>query len=653
MPESKPSSKRSDRARLFEAATPTSATPGPTAPAAFEASESRPGVCTRRDGICRRTAHSAVSALLLSLAVVAGLTQSGCTADRDSPSAGRPVAERGDGYVTSDACHACHPAEHASWSDSFHRRMTQLPSDDAVLAPFRDNRVEVAGQRFVLGREGDAFVVTDQGGRTREVVMTTGAHHFQAYWYSTGHGRELALFPFMFKVAEQRWLPFNALVLTPPSHPQHTAGGEWNEVCVACHSVRGRPRVSSEAPPDTRVAELGIACESCHGPGAEHVRVNRDPLRRWRLRLAGGADDTIVNPARLSPLRSAQVCGQCHAVQGLGDWERWLADGAPFLPGEDLFARRVQRHADEPGSRATRFWPDGRVRVGGREYPGITESACFASGELDCTTCHRLHQSPDDERPASVWADDQLAPGMRGDTACVGCHPAYADETTLAAHTHHGVDSPGSRCMACHMPKNAFGLHKATRSHHIASPSVEETVEAGRPNACSLCHLDRTLAWAADRLEAWYGAPRPDLDERARTLAVGPAWVLAGDANQRALAGWHMGDAAAQKASGTEWMAPYLAHLLRDPYEANRAVALAALRTLPGFEGHDIDYVAAWPNGVAADALGIQRAWLAGSATRAGAARPELLLLEDGTLDVSAAARLTAERDTRPIYLAE
>jgi hypothetical protein len=253
------------------------------------------------------------------------------------------------------------------------------------------------------------------------------------------------------------------------------------------------------------------------------------------------------------------------------------------------------------------------------------------------------------------WADDQLGADMRGDRACLGCHPGLEAEAARTAHTHHAVDSPGSRCMSCHMPKNAFGLHKATRSHFIASPTARETAELGRPNACNLCHLDRTVAWTADQLEAWYGQPAPPLEPDDLEVAAGVAWVLKGDANQRALAGWHMGDEAAQLASGTDWMAPYLAHLLRDGYEANRAVARKSLRTLPGFADFEVDYITDWPKGVDERALEIQRIWLrqGEGGDRTGAARPELLLREDGSLDVEAAAELARRRDNRPIYLAE
>lgn len=583
------------------------------------------------------------------LAAIA-LLGAGCHVERpESP--GTPVARRSDGYVSSDACQACHPGEYASWRRSYHRRMTQRASAEAVVAPFDDVVLEIHGRTLRLSVEDGAYWVAIDGAERRRVVMTTGSHHFQAYWFETGKGRQLGLFPMMYKRAERRWLPFDALVLTPPDYPQHERGGEWNELCIVCHSTHGEPRVVDGQPVDTRVAEFGIACESCHGPGEEHVRANQNPIRRLALHLGDGHDDTITHPGRLSPVRSAQVCGQCHAVQGLADPERWLREGERYRPGDDLFATRILARADDPGSPETRFWPDGRVRVGGREYSGIVESACFASGELTCLSCHRMHQERDDPRPAEEWADDQLGVGMRSDAACLGCHAQFEAAAAQRAHSHHDSASPGSRCQACHMPHSAFGLHKATRSHHIASPTASETVQTGRPNACNLCHLDRTLAWTAEQLERWYGTPQPELSERDRSVATGVHWVLSGDANQRALAGWHMGYGPAQLASGTDWMPPYLVHLIRDPYEVNRAVGLAALRTLPGFESREVDYMR-WPDGVNEATRSIHRSWLERSPRELGP-RPELLLLENGVLDVEAARRLNAERDRRAIYLAE
>ena len=40
----------------------------------------------------------------------------------------RPTLTRDGGYLTSNACGECHPKQHASWHQSFHRTMTQVAS---------------------------------------------------------------------------------------------------------------------------------------------------------------------------------------------------------------------------------------------------------------------------------------------------------------------------------------------------------------------------------------------------------------------------------------------------------------------------------------------------------------------------------------------
>ena len=83
---------------------------------------------------------------------------------------------------------------------------------------------------------------------------------------------------------------------------------------------------------------------------------------------------------------------------------------------------------------------------------------------------------------------------------------------------------------------------KAMRSHTISNPNVNESLDpVGRPNACNLCHLDKTLAWTADALNRQYGQPIPELSAEQKEIAAGVLWALQGDAGQRALAAWNMG----------------------------------------------------------------------------------------------------------------
>jgi len=382
-------------------------------------------------------------------------------------------------------------------------------------------------------------------------------------------------------VAEKKWAPVQSTFLLPPDTGQFYAAGEWNGACMDCHVTQGRSRFVAGSKFDSQVSEFGLACEACHGEGGEHIAANRNPLRRFALHLTGGADATIANPARMPGPQSALVCGQCHSIwafSGMADKIAWNRSGTKFQPGEAELAQRwvVQPGGtDHPAQRAMlqetnphffgdRFWGDGMVRVTGRELNGTMASPCYKGGA--CLSCHEMHPAGGAARAVKAWATDQLKPGMDSDTACLQCHQKI--NVSRAAHTHHAAGSPGGSCLNCHMPHTTYGLLRAIRSHQVSSPTVRESTEFDRPNACNLCHLDRTLAWTAERLGAWYGQKTPELSRDDHEVSAAVQWLVKGDAAQRALVVWSMGWAPAQQAAGRDWLYPHVILTLQDPYAA-------------------------------------------------------------------------------------
>ncbi len=589
---------------------------------------------------------------------------------RDVPTRARPLIEPADGYVGSAHCRSCHPHEHATWHGSFHRTMTQVATRAAIQVEFDRLELDWFGEPVVFEWRGDRLWVDfHRKGRdprhiVRPVEQLTGSHHFHVFWYSTGNQRELAPVPLCYKLEERIWLPLTAVFVLPPEFRDPPEPGAWNRNCHMCHATHVRPRVDLDRS-DTHVSELGIACEACHGPGLDHVAANKNPARRYSQWLTDGGDDTIVNPDRLNRARSAQVCGQCHSVNILRHefFDSWREDGLRYRPGEELRQTNLVITAatrDAPELRRTlqnnphffesSFWPDGQVRVSGREYNGMVSSPCYTHGDaerqIDCTSCHELHP---DEGDLAAWRDDQLKPGMRGNAACTQCHGELAEDGALTAHTHHEAGSTGSNCYNCHMSHTSFGLMKAERSHEITSPDVAVELRTGRPNACNQCHLDKPLGWTARHLQERWGVAAPELDEEQREVAAGARWLLTGDAGQRVLAAWSAGWEPAQRASGSNWLAPYLARLLDDPYYVVRFNAARSLRTL-GAEGELEGYDFLAPQ---ADARRIgERVHAAWSRGYGGGAVPAVLVAEDGSL-LPAFAKLYARRDDRPVYLAE
>jgi hypothetical protein len=604
----------------------------------------------------------------------------------------RPVQIPQEGYVSSKACQSCHPSQYGAWYASYHRTMTQVATPETVVADFDRVRVDaVPGRPMFLERRGRElwaeFDQPDWDGTgsappriSRRVVMTTGSHHQQIYWYSTGHGRVLGQLPAIRLIADQQWIPRYAATMHPPGLSLYSESGSWNGICVACHTTQGRTGFSTpfgtealfSQKVDTKATEFGISCEACHGPAEAHTRANESPMRRYGLHLTGRADPTIVQPTRLNPRLSSQVCGACHSVWEFYDQaaERQAnSSGLPYRPGDELsktrFIVQPTRNMDSPTLKALLeadptfldgvFWSDGMPRAGGREYNSLLESPCFKDATDDartmtCFSCHTMHQTPEDPRPVKEWAAGQLTPQVKENDTCVQCHEPIG--RNIAAHSKHKVESTGSSCYNCHMPFTSYGLLKTTRSHQISSPTVQATLQTGRPNACNLCHLDKTLAWSAERLNQWYGTPVPEMTEDNRTIAASVVTMLKGDAGQRAIIAQAMGWRPAQQASGTSWMPPYLSLLMNDPYDAVRYTTGRSLKLLPGYEGFAYDFVAPPEQRLARRKQALER-WAALRQQQGRRTDPELLFTPEGSFTAGTIDRLLAQRDQRPIFYRE
>ena len=100
------------------------------------------------------------------------------------------------------------------------------------------------------------------------------------------------------------------------------------------------------------------------------------------------------------------------------------------------------------------------------------------------------------------------------------CHKDKVDNPT--EHTHHKADSPGNKCIACHMPTTEFARMRRS-DHSMLPPAPAATIAFKSPNACNLCHQDKTPQWADEWVRKWrardYQAPmlrRASLIDAAR-----------------------------------------------------------------------------------------------------------------------------------------
>ncbi|HKQ58943.1 MAG TPA: cytochrome c3 family protein [Candidatus Eisenbacteria bacterium] len=484
-------------------------------------------------------------------------------------------------YTTSRSCVLCHPGRYETWHRTFHRTMTQPATRATVLGDFENASLTYQGSTSRFTRDGDRFTIeclSPAGVMERNpVVMTVGSRRVQQYVTRIGD-RHVRL-PLAWNIEERRWVHLNGAFLHPDGSDFNTHRADWDNNCIFCHNVKGQPRYDEATGTfDARVAEMGIACEACHGPADLHVRRNADPLRRYLLYL-GGRDPTVLSPREMTATRQVELCGHCHG-QRLPNPPARLAEflmvGDPYTAGEDLgeFTTPIAAHTELPGlDLSVRFWKDGTPRLTAYEYQGLLLSKEHAGTDLTCVSCHSMHGG--DPR-------GMIRPAMRGPEGCLQCHEAIGRD--VETHTHHDPQGTGSDCYACHMPPTTYGLLAVHPSHRITNPDPSRAWRYDMPEACTLCHTDRSAAWAARAARDHYGpgvsaeppaGAAPAVAENVRAL-------LGGDVVQRAVAVEALTAERSYTADATArlWAVPFLLLTMEDRYPAVRHFAYRGLVSL-------------------------------------------------------------------------
>jgi predicted CXXCH cytochrome family protein len=624
---------------------------------------------------------------LLGLVVVAALGGGWWLLARAAPTNAGPADWSAVASVSSSDCFKCHADHHASWHRSYHRTMTREATPADVKGDFENATYDYQGLRTRLLRRGSSFYmetvdpdwallraragpggqgVPKPGYTTFSVDRLVGSHWVQEYLHRAANGRYVRL-PVLYHIVEKRWSHAHGAFLAPESDDfwGKSRGFAWNDTCLYCHNtgpsknpVRGRG--GAVVGYQTEVAELGISCEACHGPGGEHVRLNRNPARRLALQNSEKGDPSIVHPARLPVSRRDEICARCHGalVPRAQAWDP-LTQRDPFIPGFELTrfnhffwsekeqARLAGMRPQEPipGTEPIdgRFWGDGTPLTTALEYNGMALSPCYQNGQgqLSCLSCHSMHTAD---------PNFMLKPGMQTNEACYQCHAGYRER--LAEHTRHRAGSPGSLCYNCHMPHQVYSLLTTHRSHRIGVPLVKDSLGLGKPHACNLCHLDRSLGWTQEQLARWPGQKhkeRQKLSALEESVSSALLLLTRGDARSRAVVAGAFSNPAAQLASGTDWFAPFLTRLLdHERYPVVRYLAHRGLRSVHGAAAGPYDYLAR-PAVRAAEARAL-RERLAAPLRRP---LPYLPLTPAGQPDESALRRLLQKRDDPDVSIHE
>jgi|KBSMisStandDraft_5_1062788.scaffolds.fasta_scaffold00365_12 hypothetical protein len=333
------------------------------------------------------------------------------------------------GFVGDAACISCHKGVAETYEHTAHRLTSQLPNAHSVLGSFRDGEnvltiVDSADSaqpalRFVMESRKDGFFETAETGwnsqlhkRSERIDVITGSGtRGQTYLY--WRGDRLFELPVSYWTDGKRWI-------NSPGYIDGTA--EFSRVvnpgCLECHSTYIRP-LSTD--PDTNRYDkstlvTGISCETCHGPGAEHVRI--EGAHRSGSGVPPGSG--ILNPAKFSRERKVDLCAECHH----GIQRTPLAPAFSYVPGQPLdkyYKQLAPADVEHPD-------------VHGNQVGLLQRSKCYVSSKtMTCSTCHDVHTA---EKPAQSYS-----------AKCLGCHTWQSCK--VSAKLGHKIVND---CISCHMP---------------------------------------------------------------------------------------------------------------------------------------------------------------------------------------------------------
>jgi Flp pilus assembly protein TadD len=383
------------------------------------------------------------------------------------------IAAAPPGYVDPSQCRSCHQTIYDDYLKTPMGRSFFRPAGANRIADWQKNNHfyhEASGRHYeMILRSGQPAVrryqLDDQGRRINAIekqvthVMGSG-ERAQSYLHQSSDGRILEL-PVAWYSQEQAW--GMAPGYDRKGHPDFSR--QVTHKCMFCHNAY--PDVPDERARQGWDADvrfplklpLGIDCQRCHGPGAEHVEA------ALKARPADVVRGAIVNPARLTAERQLDVCMQCHLETTTFRLpESYRRFGRPFYsyrPGEALGDYIV--HFDH--ARGTGH--DDKFEIVSAAYR-LRQSSCFqqSSGKLTCTECHQVHR--------------RLAPEQRADhyrSRCMTCHSAAGLDAI-----HPAVDGPvgQSNCVACHMPSRRTEdvVHVVMTDHRIVRRKPERDLLA-------------------------------------------------------------------------------------------------------------------------------------------------------------------------------
>ncbi|HTY83219.1 MAG TPA: multiheme c-type cytochrome [Silvibacterium sp.] len=331
------------------------------------------------------------------------------------------------GYAGDAACLDCHKDQGLSYIQTSHHLTSRLASKESVFGSFTpgSNVLMIVDPPRTTTEPGLYFMMEEKNGGYYETAVTGWGNDLftesQRIDIATGSGVRGVTYLYwegdrLYELPVSYWTDGHQWI-NSPGYDNGTArfSRPINPGCLECHA--SYIKALSTDPLTNRYERNsfvpGISCETCHGPGAEHVA-------RQKAGTATAQGQAILNPAKFSRDRQVDLCALCHN----GIQREAIAPAFSYVPGEPL------ANYFKPLPTDTLEHPD----VHGNQVGLLERSRCYISSpKMTCSTCHDVHAP---ERTAASYS-----------SKCLTCHQWQS--CGVAKTMGHKI---ANDCIDCHMP---------------------------------------------------------------------------------------------------------------------------------------------------------------------------------------------------------
>lgn len=460
-------------------------------------------------------------------------------------------------FVGDQACQKCHTVEYKKWQKS-HHYMSMLPANDStVKGNFNNVTITLDGITSRFYKKGKEFYINTEGadGKNHDFLVKYifGFYPLQQYLIVFPGGR-MQVPRLSWDSRDKKW--FNQYPgQNIPSHDWlHWTGNaqNWNTMCAVCHSTNLQKNYDTKTDTyKTTYSVINVSCESCHGPGKNHISLVRSP----NYNAADYKNKSHFVTKNTNQLEQINTCAPCHALI--------TEISNTHIQSKELYDNYIPQIPSTEN-----FHPDGQFENEDYNYTSFLQSKMYAKG-VKCSDCHDPH-SITLKRP--------------GNLTCTQCH--VASKYSVPSHTFHKNLSSQPTCVNCHMPSKKFMGNDIRHDHVFRVPRPDLSEKYGVPNACTSCHKDKSNSELAKAIQKWYGPKRAP--HFAEDLIIGSKKELASESHLinlvnnplvppivKATSLFYLGDIVTEKS---------LATLLNALSHKEAVVRYHALRSLSNFQ---------------------------------------------------------------------